>query len=230
MNLLCQLLCYGSLFVSPEDKNHLLIIEQMITQISTNREALKLDRNAINKLIYENQRLAGDLLDLQHKILALEKELKPPTEDEVRAALTDKLATKLVKYLIREIGVTKSLCLMTVFINDDNDQKQKKQQIAFDASVRSKLLKQRALNIHESDRLDRLARGDIELVLGNFKTDAVVFLVIEDVEDSFMDMWFKELPDNVVAPSSVSGQKVHKAQAPAPVRAQEPANFRFFKR
>lgn len=225
MNVLCQLaLCYGSLLVTPEDKNHLWIIEQIITQIATNREALKVDRNAINKLIYENERLAGDLFDLQSKIFALEKELKPPTEDEVSAALIDKLATKLVKYLIREIGVTKSLCFMTVFINDDNDQKVKKQQMAFEASVRNKLLKQRALNIQEAFRLQQLANGSKEVVLANFKTDIVVFLVIEeDVEDSFMDMWFKELPGNVVVPPS---QKINKAPAPA----QEPANFRFFKR
>lgn len=238
MNLICQLaLCYGSFLVSPEDKNQVLIIEQIITQIATNREALIVDRNAINRLLYENDRLTADLLNLQNKIIVLEKELKPPTEEEVEVAMLDKFSTKLVRNLVRSIGVNKSLCLMTVFINDNNDQKVKKQQLAFEASVKIKLLKQRSLNNQEAVRLHELARGDLELVLDNFQTDVVVFLVIEqDFEDSFMDMWFKELAGNVVIPPSIPATKIKqapapvRAPAPAPAPAQASANFRFFYR
>ena len=227
MNLLCQLfLCYTSiLVVSSEEKNHLLILEQMITQIATNREAIKGDRNAINKLLYDNDRLTADVLNLENKILDLEKELKrylkpPPTEEEVTAALIDKLTTKLVKYTIRECGASKSLCLITVFKNPNINT----QQMAFDASVRSKLLKHRGLNVHEAERLQELARGDLEIVLDNFKTDAVIFLIIEDdIEDSFMDLWAKELTGNVVVPPSVQSQKIKQAPALAPVRAHAPA-------
>lgn len=239
MNLLCQLLCFGSLLVSPDEKNHLLILEQIITQLATNRQALKIDRNAINKLLYDNDRLTSDVLNLENKILDLEKELKryfipPPTEEEVTAALIDKLANKLVKFLIRECGKTQSLTLMTVFLNDDKNPNTKQQQMAFDASVRAKLLKHREFNTQEAFRLDKLARGSKEIVLENFKTNVLIFLVIEeDIQDSCLDMWFQESPDNdnvVVPPVQKLKQTPAQGPALAPAPAQAPASYRFFKR
>ncbi|MBX9704207.1 MAG: hypothetical protein K2X39_08650, partial [Silvanigrellaceae bacterium] len=75
-------ICLVSLICYQEEKNNALILEQIITQLAINREAINADRQAIGKLIYNNKQLAQDIKDLQSKIVDLEKGNKHPTSEE----------------------------------------------------------------------------------------------------------------------------------------------------
>ena len=211
-----------------EERANAFILEQLITQLTINREALNVDRQAISKLIESNKKLLQDLSELKSKICILENKLKPVSEEEASNAKIDHFTNKLLKYLLREIESDLLFSVVIVFGDGQSSPKKNKFAAALALKLREhtnlRLLNQADINIIQKtpnnfDGLDVLKRN---------KIDALAILVIEeDLEDCFFDCFFRAPVENL---PKASASAPAPAQAPAPVRAQEPANFRFFKR
>jgi hypothetical protein len=214
-----SLICYQ------EEKNNALILEQLITQLAINRDALNADRQAIGKLIESNKKLLQDLSELKSKISILENKLKPVSEEEASNAKIDNFTNKLLKYLLRELET--DLLFSVVIVFGDGQSSTIKNKFAAALAVKLKgNTNLRSLNQADNDIIQKTPNKFDGLdILKRNNVDALAILVIEeDPEDSFCDIFF---PAPVI-------EHLPKAPAPAPVPApapaQTPSSYRLFKR
>ena len=200
------------------------ILEQLITQLTINRDALNVDRLAINKLKESNKKLLEELSELKSNIRILEHKLKPVSEEEASNAKIDHFTNKLLKYLFWELESDFLFSVVIVFGDGQSSSKKNKFAAALALKLREhtnlRLLNQADINIIQKtpnnfDGLDVLKRN---------KIDALAILVIEeDLEDCFFDCFFRAPVENLPKASA-------PAPAPVPAPAQAPSSYRLFKR
>lgn len=230
MNQMYHFIFYLISITCNQEEGTNALIEQLITQLAINRDALNVDRQTIGKLIYNNKQLAQDIKDLQSKIVDLEKGNKHPTSEEALELLAEKIASKLTRYLLRELGSVKTLALVSIFADKNNNNNNKFKEL-LEVRVRRKLAANKSLSFLNIDSEEKIQRSwsnslDKDIVFKSLNSEAeiLVLLIIEYyIEDCYLDVFFKESPDNVVVPPV---QKLKQTPAQAPAQAP----YRFFKR
>ena len=247
MNVFCQIIfCFISLTYYEDEKNSALILEQLINQLAINREAIQVDRHELNKMLYRFNQVTADLKELQLKVVDLENSIKEKhqTEEESLILLAEKVSSKLSRYLLRELKSVKTLALVSIFADKNNNKNNKFKELLEDR-VRRKLAVNKSLNFLNIDSEEKIQRSwsnsqDKDIVFKSLNSEAeiLVLLIIEDdIEDCYLDVFFKQSQNIVVVPpvqklkqTPAQGPALAPAPARTPAPAQAPTNFRFFKR